>query len=131
MQRQGIQIYIIDDEESIRTAYARLARSAKMNARTFASVDEFLQEEVSDGNACLVCDVAMPGKSGIELPSLLAAAGRHLPVIFVTGYDTAETRATAQRSGAAAYFRKPIDDQALLDAISWAVSHQPGHPNSQ
>jgi FixJ family two-component response regulator len=124
MPSPPIQIYIVDDEPTICTAYARLARSAKMEPQTFSSVEEFIGTQVSDENACLICDVAMPGTSGLELPTLLARAGRRLPVIFVTAHDTAETRAVAQRAGAAAYFRKPVDDQALLDAIAWALSPQ-------
>jgi FixJ family two-component response regulator len=124
MPSPPIQIYIVDDEPTVCTAYARLARSAKMEPQTFSSVEEFIGTQVSDENACLICDVAMPGTSGLELPTLLARAGRRLPVIFVTAHDTAETRAVAQRVGAAAYFRKPVDDQALLDAIAWALSPQ-------
>jgi FixJ family two-component response regulator len=63
----------------------------------------------------------MPGISGFELPGLLARAGHHVPVIFVTAHDTPETRQRAQSVGAAGYFRKPVDDQALLDAIAWAI----------
>jgi DNA-binding NarL/FixJ family response regulator len=50
-----------------------------------------------------------------------------VPVIFVTAHDTPETRCRAQSAGAAGYFRKPVDDQALLDAIAWAISGK--HPN--
>jgi FixJ family two-component response regulator len=124
MSSLPIQVYIVDDESSIRTAYARLARSAKMEPQTFGSVEEFMRTEVCDDNACVVSDVRMPGASGLELPALLSRAGRHLPVIFTTAHDTAETRDFAQRLGAAAYFRKPVDDQALLDAITWAISAQ-------
>jgi FixJ family two-component response regulator len=122
-----IQVYIVDDEPSICTAYARLVRSAKMRPRTFASVEDFLCAEVEDENACVVSDVQFPGKSGLELPVLLGRAGHHLPVIFVTAHDTPETRDRAQRYGAAAYFSKPVDDQALLDAIRWALSGQEHH----
>jgi FixJ family two-component response regulator len=118
------QVYIVDDEPSICTAYARLVRSAKMQPHTFASVEDFLRSDFTDGNACVVSDVQMPGTSGLDLPSLLCRAGHHLPVIFVTAHDTPETRERAQRVGAAAYFRKPVDDQALLDAIAWAISNQ-------
>jgi FixJ family two-component response regulator len=90
-------------------------RSASMQPRTFASVE----------HACVVSDVQFPGKSGLELPGLLSRAGRHLPVIFVTAHDTPETRDVAQRSGAAAYFGKPVDDQALLNAITSAVDGPP------
>ena len=126
MSRQAVQLYIVDEESSVRTAYARLARSAKMESRTFESVEAFMQAEVSDENACVIYDVRMPGISGLELPELLTCAGRHLPVIFVTAHDTEETRVIAQRVGAAAYFRKPVDDQALLDAIAWALSGRAG-----
>ena len=124
-----IHIYIVDDEPSVRTAYARLVRSAKMEPRMFASVEEFIQTDLSDENACVISDVKMPGASGLELPALLSRAGRDLPVIFITAHDTAETRDFAHRLGAAAYFRKPVDDQALLDAIAWALSRHPsGRP---
>lgn len=124
MPHSSILVYIVDDEPSICTAYARLARSAKMQARTFASVEEFMRADFSDENACVVSDVQFPGKSGLELPVMLGRAGHHLPVIFVTAHDTPETRDLAQRFGAAGYFRKPVDDQALLDAIVWAVNSQ-------
>lgn len=116
-----IQVYIVDDEPSVCTAYARLVRSAKMHPRTFASVEDFMRSDFTDENACVVSDVQFPGKSGLELPVLLGRAGHYLPVIFVTAHDTSEARDLAQRFGAAAYFRKPVDDQALLDAITWAL----------
>jgi FixJ family two-component response regulator len=122
MPDPSVQVYIVDDEPSVCTAYARLVRSAKMQPRTFASVEEFMQAEFTDENACVISDVQFPGTSGLDLPLLLSRAGRQLPVIFVTAHDTPETRDRAQRIGAAAYFRKPVDDQALLDAIAWALS---------
>jgi FixJ family two-component response regulator len=119
------QVYIVDDEPSVCTAYARLMLSARMQPRTFDSVEEFMRADLTDENACVLSDVRMPGTSGLELPVLLARAGRHLPVIFITAHDTPETREMAQRAGAAAYFRKPVDDQALLDAVAWALSKGP------
>jgi FixJ family two-component response regulator len=128
MPHPSIQLFIVDDEPSLRTAYSRLARSAKMEPRAFASVEEFMEAELSDEHACVICDVRMPGKSGLELPELLARAARHLPVIFVTAHDTPETRAIAHRIGAAGYFSKPVDDQALLDAVAWALSGHAASP---
>jgi len=124
MPHSSILVYIVDDEPSICTAYARLVRSAKMQPRTFASVEEFMRADFSDENACVVSDVQFPGKSGLELPVMLGRGGHHLPVIFVTAHDTPETRDLAHRFGAAGYFRKPVDDQALLDAIVWAIRGQ-------
>jgi FixJ family two-component response regulator len=121
MPKQPVQVYIVDDEPTVCTAYARLVRSAKMQPKTFASVEDFLRSDYADQNACIISDVQFPGKSGLELPVLLGQAGRRLPVIFVTAHDTPETRDLAHRFGAAGYFRKPVDDQALLDAIEWAL----------
>src|SRR5688572_20691598 len=125
MARAEIQLYIVDDEPAICTAYSRLARSAKLQARSFASVEEFMAADCSDENACVICDLRMTGQSGLELPALLSQAGRKLPVIVVTAHDTPEMRELAQNAGAAAYFRKPVDDQALLDAVAWALSGRP------
>src|SRR4051794_12485837 len=121
MPTSVIQVYIVDDEPSICTAYARLVRSARMQPRTFTSVEDFMGAELPDANACVISDVQFPGKSGLEIPILLASAGRQLPVIYVTAHDTPETRELASRLGAHGYFRKPVDDQALLDAIAWSL----------
>lgn len=125
MLKSPNHIYIVDDEPTICTAFARLMRSQRMEAQSFASVEDFLHSDLCDDQACVICDVQMPGGDGFELPSLLAQAGYHMPVIFITAHDTPESRELAQRVGAAAYFRKPVDDQALLDAIAWALSGNP------
>lgn len=129
MPVSAIQIYIIDDEETIRTAYARLALSAKMRPRTFACVDEFMSERLTDDNACVVSDIRLPGTSGLVVPGLLLRTGRRLPVIFTTAHDTQETRELAQKVGAAGFFRKPVDGQALLDAIVFAVGRAASPPD--
>lgn len=118
-------VYIVDDEASVCSAYARLVRSAKMQPRAFASVEDFLNSDFTTENACVVSDIQMPGTSGLELPRLLKKAGRNLPVIYVTAHDTPEARDCAHQIGAAAYFRKPVDAQALLDAITFALSRRP------
>ena len=93
-----------------------------MEARTFASAQEFLDFEFSDRDACMIVDIKMQGMSGLELQEELRAKGFDLPVIFITGFDSPETREQAKKSGAAGYFRKPMDDQALMDSIQWAFA---------
>jgi FixJ family two-component response regulator len=70
----------------------------------------------------MIVDIKLKGKSGLELQDELRASGSDLPVIFITGFDSSETRDQAKKSGAAGYFRKPIDDLALLDLIQWALA---------
>jgi len=119
------EIYIVDDDDSVRRAMKRLIRSAGMGARTFASAQEFLAFESVDPNACMIVDIKLQGMSGLELYDKLRARGYDLPVIFITGFDTPETRDQAKKAGASGYFRKPIDDQALLDSIEWALAKRP------
>jgi DNA-binding NarL/FixJ family response regulator len=101
MPHPAIKLYIVDDEASVRSALARLARSAKMMPLTFESVEEFIRSDFSDENACVIADVQLAGISGLELPELLGRAGHALPVIFVTAHDTPEARlgATSWRGG--------------------------------
>jgi len=89
---------------------------------SFASADEFLALGDYAGSACVIADVTVRGSTGVELAQTLQQRGDRLPVILVTAHDTDEVRAAARRCGAAAYFRKPVDDQALVDSIEWALS---------
>ena len=123
-------IYIVDDDESVRRAMKRLIRSAGMEVHTFTSAQEFLDFECINQNACMIVDIKLQGMSGLELQSELRAKGYDLPVIFITGFDSPETRQEAKKAGAAGYFRKPIDDHALLDSIKWALTQHPINKDS-
>ncbi len=118
-------VYIIDDDESVRRALSRLLSSAGLDAVGFASMEAFAEADLGGPDACVIADVRMPGGSGLDLPELMRRKGRELPVIILTAQDTEPTRAAAKRAGAAAFFRKPVDDQALLDVIYWVLSGQP------
>jgi FixJ family two-component response regulator len=115
-------IYIVDDDTSVRRAMKRLIRSTGMEVWTFASAQKFLAFNYRNHNACMIVDIKLKGKSGLELQEKLRSIGSDLPVIFITGFDSPETRHQAKKAGAAGYFRKPIDDQALLDSIQWALA---------
>jgi len=96
-------------------------RTSGHNVRAFASAEEFLDAYDPETFGCLVLDVRMPGMSGEELQIELKARGVRLPIIVVSADDDPETRRAAHRMKAAAFFRKPVDGSALLDAIDWAV----------
>ncbi len=117
-------IYIVDDDMSVRRALKRLIRSVGMDVRTFASAHEFLDFKYRNHAACMILDVKLQGMSGLELQDEIRTKDSALPVIFITGFDSPETRDQAKKSGAAGHFRKPIDDQALLDSIQWALTQQ-------
>ena len=117
-------IAIVDDEESICRALGRLIRSAHLNAETFSDGDEFLETMPDHRPDCVVLDLHMPKADGFRVQAFLAQSGLRIPVIVITGRDTPQTRARALANGAVAYFRKPVDGEALLDAIERAVSRK-------
>ena len=79
-------VFIIDDDPEFRDLVGRLLRSVGLNTQQFSSVSDFLKAEPSDGPTCLVLDVRMPGRSGLELQRDLAAANRQIPIIFITAH---------------------------------------------
>ncbi|MES2922678.1 MAG: response regulator [Verrucomicrobiota bacterium] len=118
-------IFIIDDDTSVRRALCRVMSSAGLDGEAFDSAEEFLAKANPGMVGCIVADMTMPGMSGLELKPVLDAAGVKLPLILLTAHDSEEMRAAARNAGAAAYFRKPVDTQALLDAIRWACHSPP------
>ena len=117
-----ILVYVVDDDASVREALRMLFVSADMEVKTFKAAEDFLKCQVRKRNACLISDIKLKGLSGLELQQQLAERGTKMPVIFITAFDSNEIRQQAKQAGAAGYFRKPVDDQALLDSIYWAIS---------
>ena len=113
-------LYIIDDDASVRVALERLLIAAGIRVRAFPSADAFLASGVPVEGACIILDVMMHGLSGLDLCQTLKARNVRASFIFVTAHDTPEARQQAREAGAIAYFRKPVDGRALIDAIEWA-----------
>ena len=118
-------IYVVDDDASICRATMRLMKSAGLSAQAFTSAEEFLQFSRPTAADCLLLDIQMPGMNGLDLQRQLRRSGIQIPVIVITAFDDEQTREAARSTGAVGYFRKPFDDQALLDAICFATS--PSH----
>jgi len=126
-------VYLIDDDDSVRRALQRLLRSAGLDVRAFASAEEFLESGDLSQRACIVLDIQMRGLTGFALQEKLASKDIRIPTIAVSALDDAETRERARKLGAAAFFRKPVDGQALIDAIHWAMGvtkHKSGPSDS-
>ncbi len=110
-------VAVVDDEGSVRRAVVRLLRSANYQAEAFASSSVFLDSLAKRIPDCLILDLQMPGMTGLELQVRLLQLGCRVPVIVITAYDEAETRARCLAMGASRYFRKPVEGDELLDAI--------------
>lgn len=114
-------VFIVDDDDSVRKALTRLINSVGLNVETFASAHDFLKRESHNGPACLVLDIRMPGLSGLDLQDELVAAGRTLPIIFVSGHGNIPLSVRAMKAGAVDFIEKPFEDQSLLDAINHSL----------
>jgi FixJ family two-component response regulator len=117
MPEENSTVLVVDDDPQVRDSIGELLRSLGMDAQLFASISDFLKSEKPDGPTCLVLDVRLPGRSGLEFQRDLAAAHRDLPIIFITGHGDIPMTVQAMKGGAIEFLTKPFRDQDLLDAI--------------
>jgi FixJ family two-component response regulator len=115
-------VFVVDDNPSVRKSLSRLLAAAGYTVEAFASAREFLTRGPSEDPCCLVLDVRMPGLSGIKLQAALAAAGRRMSIVFLTGHVDVPMSVKAMKGGAVDLLTKPIDREALLAAIVRAVA---------
>jgi FixJ family two-component response regulator len=119
-------VFIIDDDASVRASIQGLLKSVGLRSEAFATPQEFLRGKRSDGPACLVLDVRLPGASGLEFQRQLTESGIAIPVIFITGHGDIPMSVKAMKAGAVEFLTKPFRDQDLLDAIQQALEHDQG-----
>jgi FixJ family two-component response regulator len=110
-------VLIIDDDPDFRESVGRLLDSVGLHSQQFSSVSDFFNAPPPDGPTCLVLDVRMPERSGLELQRDLAAANRQVPIIFITAHGDIPMTVQAMKSGAIEFLTKPFRDQDLLEAI--------------
>lgn len=115
-------ILVVDDDPSVRKSLTRLLASADYAVEAFASAREFLARAPHEGPCCLVLDVRMPGLTGIELQEMLAATGRRMSIVFVTGHADVPMSVKAMKAGAVDLLTKPVDVDVLIAAIRRAVT---------
>jgi FixJ family two-component response regulator len=115
-------VFVVDDDPSIRSALGDLFASVGMQVQLLGSPVEFLRATLPDAPCCLVLDVRLPGKSGLDFQHELNAANVRVPIIFLTGYGDIPMSVRAMRAGAIEFLTKPFHDQDLLDAVQLALS---------
>ena len=115
-------IIVVDDDPGMRESLHDLLRSVGLQVKALASVPEFLKEGRPEGPACLVLDVRLPGRSGLDFQRELTIANVQVPIIFITGYGDIPMTVQAIKGGAIAFLTKPFRDQELLDAIQLGLA---------
>ena len=117
----SVTVFIVDDDPSVRQGLLWLVRSAGWQGEGFASAREFLERPLFSGTGCVILDVRMPGMSGPELRDVMSARNISLPVIFLTGHGDVPMSVDAMKKGAEDFLQKPVNDEALLQAIRRAL----------
>lgn len=114
-------VVVIDDDRDVRDSLQGLLRSVGLRVELFASVQNFLESDRPNLPGCLILDVRLPGRSGLEFYADLVKANVHLPVIFMSGYADVPMSVRAMKAGAVEFLTKPVRHQDLLDAIQLAM----------
>jgi two-component system, LuxR family, response regulator FixJ len=119
-------VAVVDDDEAVREALSDLLLVLGLACRTFDRAEAFMAEYVPDYFDCLITDVSMPGRSGLELQERLRELGSAMPVIIITADTSPTTRARALRGGALACLTKPVNDDVLFRHLESALNRAGG-----
>jgi FixJ family two-component response regulator len=122
MNKTDSKIFIIDDDEEIRSGISLLLKSRGYNIESFKSVDELIEFTDYSGPGCILLDVFLDEESGLELQSKIEINFETLPIIYITGQGNIPMSVEAIKMGAINFLQKPIDEQELIKAIDEAVS---------
>ncbi len=121
MKEKPATVFVIDDDEAVRTSLRLLLKSVGLPVETFASAQEFLDQYDEDRAGCLVLDIRMPGISGLELQQHLNDRNSITPIVFITGHGDVPMAVEAMQAGAVDFIQKPFRDQDLIDRINRAL----------
>ncbi|WFU75057.1 MULTISPECIES: response regulator [unclassified Bradyrhizobium] len=124
-------VIVIDDDQDIRDALEGLLKSVGLRTKLFASVQEFLDSDPPSGLRCLVLDIRLPGRSGLDFYDSLVAEDIFLPVVFISGHADIPMSVRAMKAGAVEFLTKPVRHQDLLDAIHLAIDKDREHRETE
>ncbi len=114
-------VYVVDDDASVRKSLRRLLGTAGYHVEAFASADEFLAHPIPNEPGCLLLDLKMPGRTGLDLQEALMAGKKSIPIVFITGHGDVPTSVRAMKGGAVDFLTKPYDPEDLLEAVARAM----------
>lgn len=118
------QVVIVDDDEGSRNSLKWLIESGGFPAMTFMSADHFLEVAPDLDIGCLVLDVRMPGKSGVQLLEDLVDRAGSPPIVMISAFADVRTAVRAMRGGAVDFLEKPVNGEELLECVARCLSTQ-------
>ncbi len=114
-------VLVVDDDPSLREALSSLLRSVGLRVEVFGSAPEMLEAPLPDTASCLVLDIRLPKRSGLDFQNELIKANIKIPIIFITAHGDVPMSVRAMKAGAVDFLTKPFRDQDLLDAVANAL----------
>lgn len=130
VQRTQLTVYVVDDDPAIRDSISLSLSLRGYHIAQFATVEAFLTSFDDKWMGCVIADIRMPGMSGLQLQTELAARGSKLPVVIITGHGDVNAARTAFRAQAIDFLEKPFEDEHLISAIETAFEYELGRMNS-
>ena len=115
-------VAVIDDDQGVRDALDGMLRSVGLQVVSFASTQDYLDEETPDGYGCIILDVRLPGRSGLDFQDDLTRLNVATPVIIISGHADVPMSVRAMKAGAVEFLTKPVRAQDLLDAVDAALA---------
>jgi FixJ family two-component response regulator len=114
-------VLVVDDDPSLREALSSLLRSVGLRVEVFGSAPEMLQAPLPEVASCLVLDIRLPKRSGLDFQTELINSNIKIPIIFITAHGDVPMSVRAMKAGAVDFLTKPFRDQDLLDAVANAL----------
>jgi FixJ family two-component response regulator len=121
MTPDNTKIFIVDDDESVRRSLSLLLTAAGYTVESFANSDGFLAIDKNQGAGCILLDIFLDGRSGLEIQEEIREKFTHLPIIYITGYGDIPMSVQALKKGAINFLQKPLDEKQLLDSVEEAL----------
>jgi FixJ family two-component response regulator len=115
-------VFVVDDDRLVRESLEDLFNSAGFTVRTFGSASEFIRSGRPDVAACLILDVQLPDRSGLDLQTELLKSGIEIPIVFLTGHGDIPMSVRAMKAGAVEFLTKPFRREPLFDAVREALA---------
>lgn len=110
-------VYVVDDDPHFRSLAQIICEHEQMESRAFENGEMFLDALDDLGPGCVLLDMRMPLKTGLQVQAELAERGRALPVVAITGHGDAQMAVESMRLGAVDFLEKPMDIGLLVEAI--------------
>jgi FixJ family two-component response regulator len=120
MRSERLTVFVIDDDAAVRDSVALMLGLAGYRTSVFADAEAFLASWKDDWAGCVIADVRLPGKSGVELQAALRKRGASLPFVIITAHGDVPTARAAFRSQALDFLEKPFDNTQLYAAVETA-----------